>query len=188
MAARLAGYRRRPGLARRYITPEGAEISYREYRARLEATGEVRRLSAEELANAQRRQREFNNIIRQMAKVRKQALENALENTEAALQRTRDEAQRAELEQRIEMYQRLGRRTKQEAIRSPVRKEAIRELESVASRRVTDKRGVRHYRTKADELKAREALIALGRREGVPEYVPVGYSDKKRSWSRFRPR
>lgn len=188
MATRLPGYRRKAGLARRYVTPEGAEISYRKYRQRVETTGAVKRLSAEELANAQRRQREFNNIIRQMAKVRKQALENALENTEAALARTRDEAQRAELEERIQMYQRLGRRTKQEAIRSPARKEAIHTLEDVANRRFTDKRGVRHYRSKTDELKAREALIALGRREGVPEYVPVGYSDKKRSWSRFRPR
>lgn len=190
--ARLPGYRRKAGLSRRYVTPEGAEISYREYRARLESQGAVKRLNAAQLANARRRQREFNSIVRQMAKVRAQALDNAIENTEAALERARaagvEPGLQDELQERLAMHRRLRRTVKREAIRSPARKEAIATLESVASRRYTDKRGVRHYKTKADELAAREALIALGRREGVPDYVPVGYSDRKRSWSRFRAR
>lgn len=195
MATRIPGYRRKPGLSRRYLTPEGREISYRQYRTELERLGAVRRLEAVQLANVRRRQKEFNQIVRQMAKVRGQALDAAIENTEAALERVRlrqgydaTSPDVQELAERLAMYRRSRRRVKQEAIRSPARKEAIRELESVAGRRVFDPRtGVRRYRTREDELRAREALIALGRRENVPEWVPVGYSDKPRTWRRFRP-
>ena len=166
MATRLPGYyRREPGAARRYVGPAGERLSYRQYRARVEAAGRVERLSPVDLANARRRQRAFNDIINQIAKVRGQALDNAIDNAVAA--GAPPETVRA---------LRTERRTlKSAAIKSPTRKQALKDLEKF-----------HHKKDAASQLRTKEALIALGRRAGVPEWVPVGASDKFKT-GRLRP-
>jgi hypothetical protein len=157
--ARLQGFRRERGSGRGYIGPNGERISYRQYRNLLEREGAVQRLDPVELANARRRQRAFNDIINQMAKVRSRALEHAIENAEELGDDEAAEELRSEL-----------RHVKIEAIKSPSRKEALTDLKTFAHRK--DAEGME--RTKL-------ALIALGRREGIPDWVPVGGSDRFRS-------
>lgn len=155
----LPGYRREPGTARGYISPTGERISYRQYRADVTAADLVTHLDAVDLANARRKQTAFNDIINQMAKVRRRSLDNVIENATAA----GDPELAAELAEE--------RRTlKSQLIKSDARKEALRDLKKFGH---------------GDSAEARErtklALIALGRREGVPDWVPVGGSDRFRS-------
>jgi|SRR5579863_3259551 len=170
MASRLGGYRRLPGLARRYRSPSGEVISYRQYRTLLERSNLVHRLSAAELANARRRQRSFNDIVSQMAKVRGRALDNALENTRAQMDAAIAAGENdvaADLATQLMQLEDQRRTVKRAAIKSPSRKEALAELKRY-----------HHPKTPADEMKLREALTILGRREGIPEWFPVGSYDR----------
>lgn len=171
MAAKLPEFRRVPGPARRYETLGGATVSYREYRKRLEAAGKVERLGPVELANRRRSQRAFNDIVSQMVKVRREALSNAIENAEEMGDDDTADELRDEL-----------RTIKSRVIKAPERKEALKTLARTSKRGKREIVGGRlRYKNPADELAAREALIALGRREGVPDWVPVGFSDRARS-------
>lgn len=155
-AARLPGYRRLAGPSRRYEGPGGERISYREYRHRLEAADAVHRLNAADLANRRKQQRAFNDIINQMAKVRARALDNAIENAQAA----------GSPPAMIKELQRQRRTVKSAAIKAPSRKEALKTLKEF------------HHRKDAySQQRLKEALIALGRRDGVPDWVDVGESD-----------
>lgn len=176
MVAKLPGFRREAGSGRGYITPEGDRISYREYRNRLEGLGLVERLEPLELANQRQKQAAFNDVVRQMAKVRRESLER---QAEAAEEIGDDEA--------AEEYRELAKRTKSEAIRSPARKEALQDLKTFGHDRVT-RRGQRRLRTPEAEERVRRALETLGRREGIPEWVPVGASDKFKRGELKRPR
>lgn len=188
MAARprLPGYVRRPGSRREYVTPEGEVISYRQYRKSLEAAGAVRHLEAADLANVRRRQEAFNRIIDQMARVRREAIEAQIE----AAEEIGEEEEADELREEL----RYVRRT---AIRSPSRKQALSDLRRYAhqwrdpasgrvysSHEAARRAGVRNpvaERSSESEERTREALKVLGRREGIPDWVPVGASDRFRA-------
>jgi hypothetical protein len=151
--------------ARRYRGPNGELISYRQYRNLLERGGQVHRLDIVSLANQRRKQHAFNDIIDQLAKVRTRQIENLIEHAEEI----GDDEVISELEQQL-------RYVRTEAIRSPARKEALQTLKKYGHRKHDGR-----YNNVQDELKVREALIALGRREGIPDWVPVGGSDRFRS-------
>lgn len=182
MASRLGGYRRLAGSSRRYLAPSGETISYREYRARIEAANLRRPLDVIALANRRRSQRRFNDIIDQMSKVRRRALEIEIENYERAIadaEEIGDDDQAEYLLGELEDVRRQHRTVRSQAIKSPSRKEALRTLKENAHPHGPG--GRPREMTQADELKVREALIALGRREGIPDWVPVGFSDRRRS-------
>lgn len=167
MAARLAGFQRRPGTAREYVTPEGEVISYRQYRRRLvETPGGVRPLGPVELANVRRKRQAFKNIIDQIAKVRTAAIDQRIEIAEELGDEEEAEDLRAE-----------RRTVRREAIKSPTRKAALKELKRYG-----------HARDAEGQARAKEALTALGRREGIPDWVPVGASDRYRAGQLRRPR
>lgn len=167
--AKLTGFKRLPGSSRRYVTGEGKELSYREYRSALAQAGLVRHLEGEALGKARQRQQQFNDIIRQMADVRRRAILKEIEWQEELGEEEAVEDLKAEL-----------RGVKREAIRSPRRKEAMRDLRLSNEERETVG-GRRRYKTPEAEERARSALTALGRRENIPDWVPVGGSDAYRS-------
>lgn len=167
MATRKPGFRRLPGPGRRYVSPAGEEISYRAYRDILERERLVQRLGAVELANARLRRREFQQIVNQMAKVQAEALDRAIaEGERAGLPRPE-----------LDLLKKQRRTVRQTAIRSPERKSAIDVLRETNKQR-TMSGGRRTYRSSEAEERTKRALIALGRREGIPDWVPVGYSDQ----------
>lgn len=159
MAIKLTGYRRGGRFNRGYVAPSGAEISYREYRKRLETAGKVTRLDALALAEQRRRQRTFNDIISQMAKVRSRTLVQQIETAQARGQTKKAETLQTEL-----------RHVKSSAIKSDIRKNALRDLYTFGRFKGKD-------RTPESEERTKLALIALGRREGIPDWVDVGDSD-----------
>lgn len=179
MAAKLPGFRREAGSARGYISPEGDRLTYRQYRSELVKQGLVQPLQPTQLANARRKQRAFNDIINQMADVRRRALEHAAELAEEL----GDEEEAEDLREQM-------RTVKREAIRSPERKDALQTLKEAATHERTSGKGGRPRRIKDPEQEARvrQALEVLGRREGIPEWVPVGGSDKFRAGKMRKPR
>lgn len=169
MATRLSGYARIPGdSARRYRTPGGGVISYRQYRALLAAEGQIRPLQGEALRTAQRKRQAFKDIIDQISKVRTRQLESQL----VIASGQNDEAQVHELEQQL-------RYVRSTAIKSLSRKQALKDLEKYGRRKKVVQ-GITIWNNAEAEQKTREALIVLGRREGIPDWVPVGESGKQR--------
>lgn len=176
---RLPGYRRGGHYNRGYITPEGAEITYRAYRNRLEAAGAVQRLNPVDLANLRRRQSAFNRIVEQMVDVRGRAIDRAI-----------DLAEEIGEDEEADDLREQKRTLKRTVIKSPSRKEALHELsrlnhkQSSLYERILDaeKRGdygtAARLRAERRESQQAEAgpLKVLGRREGIPDWVPVGGS------------
>lgn len=175
---RLVGYRRLPGAARRYVAPSGQQLSYRQYRATLEREGAVRRLEAADLANRRRQQRQFNDIVNQMAKVSRAALDSAIEETERQIEIAEEigfDEQAEALQDDLADLLSQRRTVKSRAIKSQSRKEALADLKRF-----------HHPKSPADELRLRQALKTLGRREGVPDFFPVGSYDPVTKRLRFR--
>lgn len=169
--AKLQGYRRGGSHGPRgYVTPEGEHITYRQYRARVEAAGLVERLDLPALAKRRKQQAQFNEIIKTMSNVRAKALDVQI----AIAEERGDEGEAHQL--KIER-----RHVKQTAIRSDLRKQALADLQKFGHQR-------RDGRFTSEEAAERTklALIALGRREGIPDWVPVGASDRFRS-GKIRP-
>lgn len=159
MATRLGGYRRLGD--RSYLTPTGERISYRQYRNRLTAAGQVKPLDVARLANQRRKQRQYNSDIQRITDAKKRVIHNEIENARAAGRM--NEAEQAE---------RRLRRIKREVIESGTRAEAMQMLRAHA-----------HKPTEFDKEQTKLALTLLGRREGIPDWVPVGGSD---SWRQGR--
>lgn len=164
VVTKLPGYRRLAGAERRYATPEGGTISYRQYRNILERENLVQRLEAADLANRRRQQRQFNEIIKTMSNVRAKALD-----VQIAIAEERGDVGEAH-QLRIER-----RHVKSTAIKSDLRKQALADLQRYGH----EKRGGRFVSAEAEQ-RTKLALIALGRREGIPDWVPVGASDQFR--------
>lgn len=174
MAAKLAGYRREAGAARGYVGPGGERISYRRYRKLLEQSGAVERVSPAYLAVQRKRQREFNDIINQMAKVKRETLNRQIEYAEAHGQKRKAETLRKEI-----------RTVKREAIKSPERKSAQHDIGPTTRRiRAARERGQIDFEA---EQRAKQILETLGRRDGIPSWVPVGMSDDFRRGQFRRP-
>lgn len=161
MATLLTGYRRKPGKSRRYLTPSGREISYREYRKRAADAGQTRKLDLATLANVRRKRRNFQDDIEQIYSVQRRQLENRLEIAEAQKQ----DALTAALKKQ--------RRTlRREIIQSGTRKRALEILHESAHEMKNGHRNA-NYDPEATKL----ALKMLGRREDIPDWVEVGASD-----------
>lgn len=175
--ALIPGYRRLSGSTRSYEAPSGQTISYRQYRNIVEAEGAVRRLDALALANRRQSQRTTNDIIRQMANVRGRAIEREIESLEGQIDA--GFIDEGDVEEIIEELREERRTIKSRVIKSPSRKEALADLKRYSKARHAAMRGHRPMGFDEQEL-GKRALTALGRREDIPDWVPVGASDKFR--------
>ena len=155
---RLAGYKRFPGAARQYVTPDGEVISYRAYRNRLSAAELIQALDPVRLANARHARRQFQNIVNTIFNQRKEELEARIEYAKEIGDDEEAEALQDEL-----------RTLKSDIIKSPERKNALKQLTANA-----------HKKDPASMQATKDALVALGRRGGIPDWVPPGLSDKFR--------
>lgn len=155
MATRLPGYRRLAGSARKYATPTGETITYRAYRKALEAAGAVQHLDPADLANVRRRQRDFKDIVDQMVKVRAKELDARIEYAEELGE-----------EEELEDLREERRTLRRSVIQSGVRKNALADLKK------------HHHKKNPESFEATvNALKALGRRGGIPDWVPPDLSD-----------
>ena len=110
--AKLPGFRRGGLFNRGYLTPSGASISYRQYRNLLEQEALVRKLEPAAYAELRRKQIDYQSIVNQMAKVRGEAIDRAIENATAG----------GAPPKRIAELKRQRRAVKSAAIKSPTRK------------------------------------------------------------------
>lgn len=155
----LPGYRRERGLARGYITPEGERISYRAYRKRLEDASLVTHLSPEKLQVYRRKQRSYMDVIDQMQRVQSAAIARQIERAEEIGD-----------EDAVEDYRKELRTLRRTIIKSGKRKSSLQTLKEHA-----------HLHTPEDRELTKQALIALGRRENIPDWVPPDFSDDWRA-------
>lgn len=135
----------------------------------MEEAGAVQRMDPADYANLKRRQRDFANIIDRMADIRTNAINSQIEELEAI----------GEEEQADELRDQL-RHVRRDAIQSTDRKDALKTLSELKLDRET-KAGNRYYKTKEENDRARDALKVLGRRDGIPDWVPVGMSGKAKA-------
>lgn len=164
MAARLQGFRREQGTARGYINAQGQRLSYRQYRNLLKTANAVQPLDLAGLANRRVKQGEYNDVVKRAADRRRKELEASLK----AVRKAGDTNAAAALETDL-------RRVKSGIMKSEQFKADLALVKSHLPKSSTPAERFAFEQTKKD------ALTRLGRREGLPDWVPVGLSDKRRA-------
>ena len=140
------------------MTPDGEVISYRAYRNRLAAAQLIQPLDPVRLANARHARRQFQNIVKTIYNQRKEVIEAQIEFAEEM----GDDEEADDLRKQLKTL-------KSEIIKSPERKNALQTLKDNV-----------HKDDPASLQATKDALAALGRRNGIPDWVPPGASDKFR--------
>jgi predicted CopG family antitoxin len=164
--ARLEGFRREAGTARGYVTPTGERVSYRQYRALLKTAGRVEPLDLATLANRRVKQAAYNDVVKRAVERKRDQIEKAIEFAE---EMGEDET--------VEDLQDELRTLKSATMKSAEFKDALQTIKRRPPKNSTPAERFEFEQSKKD------ALVLLGRRNGIPDWVPVGMSDRKRSGS-----
>lgn len=164
----MAHWVREPGTARTYIDLDtGTRLSRRAYDKMRELEGARTRYDLPRLARQQRAQQKYNDLVRQYSEAELDEVERLLEEAQFQI----DEGMIDDEDEAKTLLDDLFKRkrtAKKRARENPVFKRAIRELKTRGN-------------SKAANDKRIAALKVLGRRGGIPDWVPEGMSDRYRA-------
>jgi hypothetical protein len=165
-------WKRLPGTSRRYQDEETGQIlSDRQYRKMRELLGQRKHFDLPRLAKQRRAQQRYNDLVKQFSQHIIETAEAQLSEAERLLEEGGIEdagfIDEDEVYDYIEEALTMKRRAKRTTMRHADFRRAIRTLKD---------------RTPGKEANDRriEALKLLGRREGIPDWVPEGMSDRFR--------
>jgi hypothetical protein len=172
-------WKRERGSARGYINTEtGERLSRRQYDTLRELEGERKHLDSVRLASQRRAQKRYNDLIYSASKKEIERLNEHLEAVEDQITQS-GKAQDKQLRQlRKDIKKQIGR------VRGATRqnadvKAAVRDLKTAKADDIIAQQTPKGQMS-PKQIRLRNALVRLGKRDDIPDWVPPGLSDEYR--------
>jgi len=173
-------FRRLPGTSRRYVDLDtGETLSRRQVDARRELAGERKRLDAATRANLARARSKYQDLVKTATQRELKRIDAELARVERQIE-TSDPIGSEQLKQLRRSLSDARRTARKRTRESPEFKRAVKTLKKANA---SDVKAVEAPKGQlsAKQIQLRDALVRLGKRENVPDWVPPGLSDKYRT-------